>query len=581
MARRPITISIALLLLLAGCKSAAPKSATPSTAITARTRLLSGPSAAVVVGESAVIAINPTWQLDLDTTTSGRLDDGRTIPLELYWAAPEYTNAPSNWITDFGLWSAVPEEKSTANARRGVRLIAFSPPADAIGQGLWIGSKRIELQWIPSASMLAGETNAQWTPRLDEAQRNNTALLTHISPEATNPLTRWRFKLLTEGLSPATMRSDDSASFSDPIIETWARQTEAIFRSAIRKLRKSNPANPVTADAFIHKLTQIITFPDGHLAPLWPSTDADLLGLVEDLCHQTVTPESAVATIEDWLNAQPPAAAWVRDDAAGIGTIPESTTPVIFSSLGVVNLANKPALATLHSSGTPQLARLESGAATERLISTLSSPGANLPQATVNILDWEFQRTIASIPIKLAPPGLSIGPLVPDWTMPALLRSDETSLLAVRPADIQITLTCNSQSISGLGPEALSGWTLIVISLAPATSGETFQVYFGSTTQPYGSIDLSSEGSLKTTGFGGSCQTLITKLPTGWGCQISLPRGVIDSHGLLSLGISTTRPGLGRASWPRPQFPWQTQPARVIFDTSTWGGLTSGPEFQK
>ncbi len=581
MSSRPISaFSLAILLLLCGCSGSAPKSSNATVTTTARARLLSGPTAAIVVGESAVIPVNPAWQLDLDTATSARLDDGRTIPIEIYWAAPAYTNAPSSWITDFGLWSATPEEKSTANARRGVRLISVSPPTDALGQGLWIGSKRIELQWIPSATMLAGETNAQWTPRLDEAQRSNTALLTHISPEATNPLTRWRFKLLTEGLSPAKMRSDESASFSDPIIETWARQTEAIFRSAIRKLRRANPA---TADAFIHKLTQIITFPDGHIAPLWPSTDVDLLGLVEDLCHQTVTPDSAAATIEDWLNAQPAAAAWVRDDAAGIGTIPESTTPVIFSSLGAVNLGNKPALATLQSSGTPQLVRLEADASTERLISTLSpSPNTtNLPQATVRILDWQLQRTVAAIPIKLTPPGLSIGPLVPDWTMPALFRSDETSLLAARPADIQITLTCNSQSVSGVGPEAQSGWTLIVISLAPATSGETFQVYFGSTTQPSGSIDLSSEGSLKTTGFGGSCQTLVTKLPTGWGCQISLPRGVIDSHGLLSLGISTTRPGHGRASWPRPQFPWQTQPARVIFDTSTWGGLTSAPEIQK
>ena len=572
----PIAIALAIG-LFAGCASTAPKSVTTSAATTSRARLLTGPTAAVVVGESAVIAINPAWQLDLDTTTSGRLDDGRTIPLDIYWAAPAYTNAPSGWITDFGLWSAIPETRDTANARRGVRLIAFSPPADAIGQGLWIGSKRIELQWIPSASMLAGETNAQWTPRLDATQRNNTALLSHISPESKNPLTRWRFKLLTEGLSPV----GQSAPFDDPIIETWARQTEAIFRSAIRKLRKANPATPTTADAFIHKLTQIITFPDGHIAPLWPSTDVDLLGMVEDICHQSVSPQSAAATIGDWLHSQPVAAAWVRDDAAGMGTAPESTTPIIFSSLGVVNLANKPALATLQSVGTPQLSRLESDATTERLISTFASPTANLPQATVNILDWRFQRSIAAIPIKLSPPGLSIGPLVPDWTMPALLRSDETSLLAARPADIQITLTHNSQSISGVGPEAQSGWTLIVISLAPAASGETFQVYFGSTTQPFGSINLSSEGSLKSTGFGGSCQTLVTSLPTGWGCQISLPRGVIDSHGLLSLGVSTARPGLGRASWPRPQFPWQTQPARVIFDTSTWGGLTSAPELQK
>ena len=59
-----------------------------------------------------------------------------------------------------------------------------------------------------------------------------------------------------------------------------------------------------------------------------------------------------------------------------------------------------------------------------------------------------------------------------------------------------------------------------------------------------------------------------------WSCLIPLPKECISGQGVVRIGIEHVGSDGIRSAWPRPMFPWQTEPARAAFDTKAWGSLS-------
>ena len=57
--------------------------------------------------------------------------------------------------------------------------------------------------------------------------------------------------------------------------------------------------------------------------------------------------------------------------------------------------------------------------------------------------------------------------------------------------------------------------------------------------------------------------------PDRWTIRLPIPNSAIERPGRLRLAIEHIR-GNARSTWPRAQFPWQTEPGRASVDLTKW-----------
>jgi hypothetical protein len=205
---------------------------------------------------------------------------------------------------------------------------------------------------------------------------------------------------------------------------------------------------------------------------------------------------------------------------------------------------------------------------------------------------WSAQRTAVVYALRVAPPGLSLAPMVGDWTMAALLAGEPDAAMAPEPAFAAAAVLSARMETGSDGAR----WWLYIECKSPPNVGlngakespaadETVRVWLGAAGRAGAILRISSRGSvvderaLERGGEGPVAGATVTRREDRWVCQTPLPAGVVDEDGLLRIGIERTDARGHRSAWPRAMLPWQVEPGRLRVDLKTWGAVeqAAGP----
>lgn len=600
----------------------------------------------VVPGQALIVPVLVEDAVRAQATTRIRLDDGRLLPARLHRVVihegrPDHDSPAGRWLDLPPRWTVeppAPPDTTTSSRPRpaaehepaGVRTLALltaDPPLDALGQGVWLGATRVAVRWIPDPAA-AEEHGApiQW-----QAPTVSDPLLRSLADEERrHPVRRWRYRLLTlgppglswgmEGQPPPIAAEDSLEPFDDPLLEKIARGIEAQWAAGLNWLWL---ADADLAERIRRRLVATVEIEPGQRVPAWPTEGPDLDALRADLINLRLKGVQRAERARVWLEAQPPAVAWVVDDA-GLRT-PEGHT---LATLAVANLTER---ATLAWADPPDGARPTLTPVPSLAMVTLTVPepsprdgpagAAAIPPRhgmahaplddmviPVRVHAGRWSATLAVIlrAVPARPPGLTIGPLQGQWTMERWLAGQPPE-----PADWPWLTGGHLAWRSGAGPalEApaqghresdqtpappAEGWWLYLECKSPAgpdglspARRETIQVWTGPMGQSLWTVTISSDGTVQVLPGRNRPDipdrtdhpphepspppgVVVHRRGDRWVCHVLIPPEALTDAGTLTLAIER-RDAMGRRwTWPRPVFPWQPEPGRIRIDLSRW-----------
>lgn len=593
----PLLLSSTLTLSACGSASAPPRptssvASTPALASTARIDAI--PSSLIVV------PIDPAWVFSTDDAGTGRLDDGRKINIRfarihidrvalLEGVGPrrqEWLPAPAVWSSSpMRAPSATPAAAAPAQTTTPVMAIEF--PAIPSGRSLDVAGKRWAINWVASPhDILAArppaaqsESLALWRPTLPPAGAVSPVFAAYSRPESLSPIGRWRYRMLTDGLAPPGA-SDAAATsplpaFEDPLIEAIARQNESRWQSALALLWS---VDSDLAWRVKQRLTGVMDFGEGVVAPAWPTDHAILDLLLADLLDPVLSPSQRARRAAEWLEAQPPALAWVADDAGVL----DARKGLGIASVAIANLGERPTLAWAEAEGErrePDLLPAPPATVVRVPVTPIddSRPGQAPSLVSAHLGRWSRDLRVVTRPIPLVPPGLTIGPLLPDLTIQSWLEeSRAVSVLAAwatvarlhsppapsnAPRPFELYVECRSTAD------------------ASTTNDDEVRVWIGPTRSPFAVLRVSASGTLvdELNPASPPASLPIARTDAGWSFHLPIPRDAIERDGLLRLALTRTDARGRRSAWPRPMLPWQREPGRIAVDTTAWSDADRGP----
>lgn len=323
----------------------------------------------------------------------------------------------------------------------------------------------------------------------------------------------------------------------------------------------------------------------GDRASVWSEEFSSL-----DLLHSQLATAHSQAElrerVDQWLNSLPPFAAWIVDDA-GVRH-PRTGDPMV--TIAVANLRESDATCSFtftdRLSGAegalaaPELATLPSNSITQvQLASTLDAAHADPRQPFgrplgIRIAGTEVSKLTFCQLIRVRPPGLPVGPLLPDIDPLA----PESSAPAVSP----LTAGVLQKDPAPAGSPAAShgSWTLYLeCATASAAAQDRIELWFGPFGAPTAVLAITPDGTLSRRTAGASAAAAReARVPTQarddrWSCWVPVPPECIEPDGLIRLGVFRIigdGPATVRTSWPRAVLPWQTEPSRLLLDLTAW-----------
>lgn len=493
--------------------------------------------------------------------------------------SPEGTRARPDaaWLGSTDAWSASEYDELPMDAPTRAGWVAIiTLPIDALGKPLRINRKDVGVNYLPPPTAL-GVAPECWTPVLPAGVPVSFGRAPSLAGEAGNPLTRWRWRLVIDGLHP-----DASVEpFPDEAIEELARQVEDRWRVALARLWG---ASPETCVRLRRRLGAIVDFGNSEWAPAWPPHTADLERLHADLLSPDLSPEALVRVAEAYLAALPPATAWIIDDG---GVVDQSRRAVI-SQIGVAGLADHATMAwavPFGHAGTPHLTPLPPMTALTLASPASLDPTIPLGKIEVNVGRWRGELAALSRPLPVQPPGLAARAFLPDWTMDdweaGTPRAPQwpTAALIQRPA-------------AGPGDETVAAarrWEIFVECRFEPGAGELAReqmlVYLGPAERPVAVIRVRPGGEVEHLPLPGradapellpAASTIpISRGTDRWSFRLAIPPGAIERDGLCRVALVRIDALGRRSAWPRAMLPWQAEPGRAALDTSAWTGLAS------
>lgn len=537
-----------------------------------------------------VVPIDPGWLVRPDEAMTGLLDDGRKLNIRFFRvhidAVAQFEGAGprrSPWLPSPAIWSAGPFEAprdATATAT-STPVMAIEFPARTGGRFLDIAGKRWAINWVPSpreaisvrSRDVLEESLALWRPTLPPAGAVSPVFAAYSRPESLSPIGRWRYRMLTDGLAPPGASDAGATSplppFADPIIEAIARQNESRWQSALAMLWS---VDPDLAWRVKLRLTCVMDFGDGHVAPAWPTDHAILDLVLADVLDPALTSTQRARRAAEWLEAQPAALAWVMDDAGII----DARSGLGVATVAIANLGERPTLAWADAEGErrePDLRPAPPSTAVRVPVSPIevSRPGQAPSLVTAHLGKWSRELRVVTRPVPLRPPGLTMGPLLPDLTI--LSWQEESRALAVAPAWATVA-RLHASPAPAKGPRRFELY--VECRAAPeadAPEGEdAVRVWLGPTSTPFAVLRVSASGVLadELAPDQEPGAIAVARTASGWSFHLPIPPGAIERDGLLRVAVTRTDARGRRSTWPRAMLPWQREPGRIGVDTTAW-----------
>lgn len=541
-------------------------------------------------------------------------DDGQRVDVKVRRLRAEAGSAPAlpptgrrGWVESVGVWStgeagagiaggaAVTGEDGAVEASFAV----ITMPPGTMGQGVWIGEHRLDVNWLPSSRTVMDRlSRLNWSSPLTAEAAASPVVRACLEAERASPFRRWRARMATGTLSPSEglgggLGGGPGASeagaavdaFADPALELIAAQTEERWAVALSRLGE--------VDAGLFDRVRRALVRTGRIgsvtAPTWPTDQAAMDQLLTALLTPRATPGMVREAAERLLEGLPASVAWLADDAAGVDAA--TLTPVVV--VGAANLSEGPQAASVRWAGAasaltpPELTPLGPGA-TARLtapaipadVAGAMGPSRGLERLSVRVGDWVGTLRAAPGSAAVQPPGLLMDPMAADWTL-AAWANGASGAAARAPVAVTLLRTPSPNPRErGVG----EGW--VIYGQAGAGVTGTLRIWLGPASRSRTAIvvDLSAAGEkvegAKAEGAKeepAGVRTFSAAIPgdaasaaSGWRLLIGLDADVAWKD---AGGAEHTE----HMAWPRPMFPWETAPSRAALDLSAWGGVSAAP----
>ncbi|HCT44866.1 MAG TPA: hypothetical protein DF699_06615 [Phycisphaerales bacterium] len=566
-----------------------------------------------IVSYPLVMAVQAENERSLAKGVTTRIDDGRTFVSDAFWVGlVPYASLPA-WTTSPGGWEVYSYEqiRNTPVAQRppGSWFISVALPIDAVGQGLWFGQERYELNWLPDPerSLLEADSaqrtrdfDAFWSHRLDDRALRDPAVSKAIEQYQRDPFQNWRARLLLDGLDPSRTRARETLGGvpdaleqiehalntqppADEMLAGIARQQEARWQIILGRIWLIDPS---TAERMKHALMRTASFGDRRL-PLWSADTNGLARLAHDLLSPFVNDDTRVLRAKAWLEAQPRALSWIIDDQGQL----EAGTDRLLPTLGVVSLPSTPGDSLLRIDSlldTPDLSTVPPNQmyrvqvpVEPRMVDSMSPVIETVP-ITMRIGRWSAKHELIASRVPARAPFVRIGPLLNDWDLSALVNNQP--LARAKPPANRATIGLLQRSTPPSRNDPLSGWQLYLECAAPnpGREGDAIEVWIGPRAYPIAAWRITPDALVETIASSGlgitpqpSVETRI--LNDRWVAQITLPDSVFDEHADLVLGIERTDADGVHTAWPRRMIPGQSEPARLIITPDEFDNLRLDP----
>lgn len=542
-----------------------------------------------------LVIVLPRDAAPLTEPIEARLSDGVRLPAEVYRVRvtlPAASASADNagWLPPAGQWRAIPPARGVVGGTQVV-VVDVSDAPDA--GDLSINQRRYRLNWLPRERELP-PTNTPpsepvlnaWRPVAEAALLTDPALQGRVKSEAASPITRWRYRLLMDGLIPSDPPSEVNA-FEDPIIEAIARQNEARWRVALAWTWR---ANPELAWRLKQSLARVVDFGGRVYAPAWSVDHAALDRLLADLLDPVLTPARRGELAEAWLLAQPAGVAWVIDDG---GLLDDSRRQFI-SSIGLANLTDH---ATQVWIDTPDHAGGEfrpvlSLSTVKVLVPIPATQGQISTPITPHIGQWSGVVNVQSTRIPAVPPGFIIGPLLNDYTLEhwSGIPSTANDGLPASEWRTAALLRRRSRDATEMTPSSDDRkWEVLVecrlpvgITSPEALNRECVRLCFGSAERRAGVLRVDMTGEVTVEGSTNPIlpeelqprpgHTEVIRAADRWSFRVPIPPWAFEGDGTVRLGVTRTDAVGRRSAWPRAMMPWQEAVGKAAVDTQAWTG---------
>lgn len=561
-----------------------------------------------IVSYPLVISIQVENESDLRRGVTTRIDDGRTFVSDAFWVGlTPYRSLPS-WTRVAGRWEATAydEIRDTPPGQRppGAWFIRVPLPIDAVGQGLWFGQTRYELNWLPDPerALLEADTTEHtrdftrfWSMRPDRQALSDPIVQRAIEQYHRDPFQNWRARLLTDGLDPDRTRARETLAEtetsesielelraqtpSNELLGAIARQQEARWQIILGRIWLIDPD---TARRIKLALIRTARF-DERTLPLWNADSTELARLAHDLLSPFVNDATRVLRAKAWLETQPRALAWIIDDQGAL----EAGTDRFLPMLGVVSLPSEPGSSLLRIDADLESPILETipPDTMQRIrvpiipgIVTPSNPQIGTARVNLRLGRWAQVLDAIATRVPASAPYVRIGPLLADWTMPALLNNRPIEHAAVPQERATSGILWRTEPPSRENPS--EGWRLFIECATPnpGQPSDALSVWIGPRDFPTVVWRITPDGrsetlSSNTTGIAPQPIVETRVLGDRWVAQLDLPAGVFDQDGQLMLGIERTDSDGVHSAWPRRMIPGQTEPARLIITPERFDNL--------
>lgn len=481
---------------------------------------------------------------------------GEPIPARLVFLEAQPANNPgATWLPAPAVWSATGWEGTalpTWSPAGGFWALLVPPSADGARQVLRMNGTALPIVWLAPPP---NSTDAARAPQLDFDRSALRELGGLIEGAASDPLQAWRIRLLTDRLRASELWPVAPPAPSDPALAALADQLEARWRSAVGALERDDAD---LASEFVARLTAVVRTPDGMALPAWAPDDSALTAVRGALLAPLATSASRVEAVRSWLIATPEALAWIVDDSAwSAGSDGRLSRRV---TVAIANLTRTPVVASCAPVGRPALnaARIPAHGVAEFSCTLEAQDAPAAPGVIARAGGWSATLAFHGMPLRAAPPGFVIGPLLPRWDLPSLRAG------VARSPDRRAAAVAMLQR----APTDAETWE-VYVECSGADDGDVVSVWFG----PFGAAS-----SVVRVGPGASEGNRFHRQGARWWAAITVPAGAVDPESLLAIGVMRQSATGAVWSWPRPMALAQREPARAVVNLSNWGSLIESRE---
>jgi hypothetical protein len=342
-------------------------------------------------------------------------------------------------------------------------------------------------------------------------------------------------------------------SLGHEVLDLLDRQLIDRWRVALGLLGEVDGA---LADDVRAALTRVV-YLDGEPVPAWDSDTLETTTLAEGLLGASV-PEQRASVARRWLARQDSIRVWIEDDFASM----DRGTRI--ARLGAANLRGVEGRVEMLSGDalTGESTLLEAYESAMLEITVGDDGLAQLVREDVRVpLEGLLE------PIALAPPGGRLGPLLRPWTMETWLDG--------RAGGMHLEW----MSMGLLYPDPEGDEVLVYLEcrvpedfFVGSSEQDVVRLWFGPRGASEAVLHVASRGGVhdEISGEDFGEASRIRRERDRWSAIVPVPRFLVEGRSGLLLGVERVHGGGGRSTWPRPVFPWESEPSRAYLEIDGW-----------